>query len=180
MTPWHDPLSPWKSSAAYFTWLRGGLRRLWMRHPISKRFKNSLCRPARPEDGLGPRVKQVGLCARCGLLKAKSALEVDHVIPAGPLGSWDDLTPFAARLLGASSENLRLLCKPCHDVVTASERFQCSEEEAKRRKALAAFKKLRADKQRLLLLGLNLDQGDNTEQRADIYRAHLNSLDAPH
>ena len=173
MNIWEDPLSPWKSKSAYFTWLRGMLRRAWMRNPISIKFKNSKCRSARPHDGVNHRVKSVGSCARCGGLFAKSKLEVDHIEPAGALRDWEDVEPFVRRLLGASSESLRLLCKPCHGIVTAAERFQCSEDDAVIRKNLIQFGKTRAKEQVLLLTQLGLPPGRNAAERRTIYHAHI-------
>ena len=173
MNIWEDKLSPWKSKSAYFMWLRGMLRRAWMRNPISIKFKNSLCRKASLRDGLGARVKSVGSCARCGGLFAKSKLEVDHIEPAGALRDWEDVEPFVRRLLGASSESLRLLCRPCHGIVTAAERFQCSEDEAVLKKKLASFKKMDARHQAVELTRLGLPVGKNAKERATIYYTHI-------
>lgn len=173
MTPWTDPYSPWKSQSSYFVWLRGGLRRLWTRNPVSTGYKNAMCRKAVPEDGFSKRVKFVGLCERCRKWHAKSSLEVDHIEPAGSLSSWEDVEGFVRRLLGASSESLRLLCKPCHGVVTAAERFQCSEEEAVIRKRVIQFSKLPAAEQRLALTKLGLPEGRNAAERRAIYYTHI-------
>lgn len=173
MNPWQDPLSPWKSQAAYFTWLRGMLRRAWMKNPISIKLKNSLCRKALPADGFSKQTKFVALCARCKQWKAKSRLQVDHIEPAGSLQSWADVEGFTRRLLGASSASLRLLCKGCHDVVTAAERFGCSEEEAMIRKQVIAFSKQPAKAQILALTQLHLPPGANSKERAAIYHAHI-------
>lgn len=173
ITPWSDKNSPWKSQAAYFTWLRGGLRRLWMRNPISIKFKNSLCRKALPSDGFSKQTKFVGQCARCGKWHAKSKLEVDHIEPAGALARWEDVEGFVRRLLGASSESLRLLCKPCHGIVTDAERFQCSEEESILRKRVILFSKLPAADQKVVLTQNSLPEGGNAKERRAIYYTHI-------
>ena len=140
-----------------------------MRHPISTKFKNSQCRKALSCDGMGPRVKQVGTCARCKQLFAKSKLEVDHIEPAGALSSWEDVGPFVQRLLGCGSDKLRLLCKECHAVVTAAERFGCSENDAIVIKKVAAFGKLPASKQRSILQQEGVGVGRNAAERRSIY-----------
>lgn len=173
MTPWSDPASPWKSQAAYFTWLRGMLRRAWTRHPLSIKFKNARCRPAMPADGFKKQVKQIGRCERCGNWFAKSKLEVDHIDPAGSLRDWEDVGPFVQRLLGCMSHTLRLVCKPCHDVITAAERFACSEEEAITKKEVIRFGKLPAADQKKELKKLGMPVGENTAERRSIYHQHL-------
>lgn len=178
MNPWEDQHSIWKTQSAYFSWLRGGLRRMWARHPMSIKFKNSKCRPARPHDPISARVKSVGECARCNKIFAKSHLEVDHMIPVGSLQSWDDVGPFVKRLLGCSSEHLRLVCKSCHGIITAAERFQCSEDEAKLRKTLILFKCMSAAQQKTMLKSLRLPLGQNAKERQTIYYTSLQQHDA--
>ena len=173
MTPWLDKNSIWKTKPAYFSWLRGGLRRMWARHPLSIKFKNSQCRPARPSDKLGARVKFAGKCARCEKWHAKSKLEVDHMEPAGSLQDWNDVGPFVQRLLGCSSASLRLVCKPCHKVITHAERFACTEDEAIIQKRVILFSKLAAEDQRWELAHLGLPYGRNASERRTIYFTHI-------
>lgn len=40
-------------------------------------------------------------------------VQVDHVKPCGALKTWDDVTPFIKTLF-CGTENLQVLCKPCH------------------------------------------------------------------
>lgn len=174
MNIWEDPHSPWKSQAAYFTWLRGNLRRIWMRSPISNRFKSSLCRKPKPSDGVSKRVKSVGDCSRCGKVFAKSSLEVDHVIPAGSIRCWEDVAGFVERLLGCASKHLRLICKPCHKIVTHAERYSCTEEDAINQKLAIEFSKLPAATQKAKLRQLKLPEGKNTKERKTIFTNHLN------
>lgn len=146
---------------------------MWMRNPISIKFKNSLCRKATPSDGFSKQTKFVGQCARCGKWHAKSKLEVDHIDPAGSLTCWEDVEGFVRRLLGASSESLRLLCKPCHKLVTQAERFSCTEEEAIIRERVILFSKLPAADQKVVLTQLGLPEGRNASERRAIYYTHI-------
>ncbi len=138
MTPWTDPHSPWKTQAAFMTWLRGMLRRGWMRYPPANTWKKSMSRPA-PR---GHRAKRLGDCSQCGKAFAISKLQVDHIIPAGGLQNADDIGPFVLRLF-TTSDNIRLVCHPCHTIITKMERFQCSEQEAKIHSKVIAFTKLK-------------------------------------
>lgn len=174
MTPWTDPLSPWKSQAAYFTWLRGNLRRAWMRYPVSNTFKTKVCRKARPADGFSKQVKFVGHCWRCNKLHPKSKLEVDHLHPAGELNAWNDVGSFIQRLLGCASDSLRIVCKPCHKIITHAERFKCTEAEAELQKKLIVFKKLPAAQQTALINRLfPSNDCSNSKNRAALYARHL-------
>jgi hypothetical protein len=71
------------------------------------------------------RAKRVGDCSQCGKMFGISKLDVDHIIPAGSIKSWADYSGFIQRLLCGES-NMRLVCKPCHLIISAAERFQLS------------------------------------------------------
>lgn len=173
MNPWEDPNSPWKTQASYFSWLRGNFRKAWMRYPISNTVKGKLCRKATPEDGFSKQTKFIGSCARCSGTFAKSHLEVDHINAAGSLKCFDDVGPFVRKLLGATSEELRLVCKPCHEVITLAERYGCSEEEAILRKQAAGFGKLTAEEQILTLKSILPDVPANSKKRRAAYERFL-------
>lgn len=53
--------------------------------------------------------------------------EVDHIVPAGSLRSFEDLPGFVERLF-CSKDGLRLLCKTCHKGVTAQQLKEKSDE----------------------------------------------------
>ena len=64
-------------------------------------------------------------CAIChGLHKAKD-VEVDHLVPAGSLKSYEDLPEFCRRLFVEDSTLLRVLCESCHKAVTLDQRTKC-------------------------------------------------------
>jgi hypothetical protein len=136
MTPWTDPHSPWTTQAAFMTWLRGMLRRGWTRYPTANAWKRAMSRPA-PK---GYRAKRVGDCCRCRGVFPISRLEVDHVDPAGALNT-EDIGTFVLRLF-TTSDKMRLLCVPCHRIITSMERFKCTEREAIARAEVMIFVKL--------------------------------------
>lgn len=74
----------------------------------------------RPYKGPNPRQKYEYQCSRCSGWFALKNVEVDHITPAGKLNGFDDLPGFVERLF-VGVRKLRLLCKPCHKVVTKGE-----------------------------------------------------------
>lgn len=65
-------------------------------------------------------------CASCGGWFGTKQVEVDHIVPAGSLRSFEDLPGFTERLL-CEVDGFQVLCKECHRVKT-------NEEKAKRKK----------------------------------------------
>lgn len=74
-------------------------------------------------------------CAACKKWHVQKDIQVDHIVPAGSLKSYDDLPMFVRRLF-CEAENLQLMCKPCHQIKTNQERKD-AKEKAARDKALA-------------------------------------------
>jgi len=60
-------------------------------------------------------------CAACGEVFGNKDVEVDHIVPAGSLKTFDDLPGFVERLF-CESDGFQLLCKPCHQEKTNRER----------------------------------------------------------
>lgn len=62
-------------------------------------------------------------CAICppGKLTRYSDTQVDHKITAVPLTGWDGFDSFIERLF-CPVEDLQVLCKPCHEKITAEQR----------------------------------------------------------
>lgn len=99
--------------------IRSVLRRLSMQMPSIRE-----CRLAvrRRYTGDNPRLKWEYPCAKCGHWYTEKETHVDHIVPAGSLKSFDDVGPFARRLLFPTSNQLQILCKACHKTKTTSER----------------------------------------------------------
>lgn len=112
------------TDAAFWGFLRSLLRAGTRKWPPIVRHAKLRCR--RPYTGPNKRQRWEYQCAECGQwfkdeVKDKSQrLHVDHVIPAGSLRSLADLPGFVERLF-CESDNLRVLCTPCHKIKTDSE-----------------------------------------------------------
>lgn len=132
--------TPWKTESSFWTWVRGGLRRsLWMRHPVKilllkeKRYRASI--------GRGGRSVWALRCSICQTEQPQSECEVDHIKEAGSLKSREDIAGFVERLAFVTTEDLRVVCKPCHKILTMMSRYGMTFEEAAQRKAEIAKRK---------------------------------------
>lgn len=135
--PWETPEGRlvWKNQSQYLNWVRGQLRSLWSAYPVRTNWKNDQCRPVTAEDkkrlGLHPSVKFIGHCTYCKAELPKSKLIVDHIVPSLGSNSLEKVATFALYCIAGSPEDWQLVCKPCHDIKTYSERENLSFEEAK-------------------------------------------------
>lgn len=119
LEPWDAYPDIWKTQAAFFAYLRGGIRSIWSRYPAKLKWKQGQL--SSPPAGYTGRAKKLGTCHYCQNLFAASALEVDHVKQAGTCNSWETAAQFLKNLLDTSG-NWVLACKPCHKVKSYSER----------------------------------------------------------
>lgn len=117
--PWHAYPDIWKSEAAFWAYLRGGIRLIWSRYPAKLKWKNGQLHS--PPKGYTGRAKKLGKCHYCQNLFAGSSLEVDHVEAAGSCNSWESAAQFLKKLLDTNN-NWVLACKPCHKVKSYAER----------------------------------------------------------
>lgn len=134
----------WKNKSAFMNYLRGGLRKsLWSRHPIKmKLIKDNRIRIANPNPR--GRVDTVwgGKCEICKKLFAQKDLQVDHIREDfNRLNEVEDIQKFVEGLSIVTSDELRLVCKPCHGVVSHSQRKGISFERAAVEKELIQLKK---------------------------------------
>ncbi len=162
--PWEHEGSIWKTQAAYFSWMRGQIRRsLWSRNPIKNYIKRQAAIPA----PAGHRAKKVIQCEFCQKYHAQSKIEVDHIIPAGSLKEWADVGPFMERMLNPTG-GYRLLCKPCHKTHTYAEKHNMSFAEATIAKQVMRIMKRPASAQIQYMKGqgiYNEEDGKNSYKR---------------
>ena len=67
----------------------------------------------RPYVGTDKRRKFEYQCAACEQWFMQKQVEVDHLVEAGSLKSYEDLPGFVERLF-TSPDKLQVLCKDCH------------------------------------------------------------------
>lgn len=117
--PWEAYPNIWKSPAAFWAYLRGGIRSIWSRYPGKLEWKKSQLQEP-PHEYKG-KAKKLGTCHYCKCQFSASALEVDHVQQAGSCNSWETAAEFLQNLLDCN-DNWVLACKPCHKVKSYAER----------------------------------------------------------
>ena len=170
-SPWESNPEIWKTKAAFFTWMRGSLRRgLWEKYPPKIQFKNSKC--SRPPQGYTGRAKTGAYCALTGDWEGKSKLQVDHIKGNASLKDWEDVEGFIAHLC-STEDNLQLVTKEAHYVKSYAERWDLSFEEALVEKQVIKFMKNSVAKQKSVLKGHGVpeDQLSNAGKRKDAIRS---------
>lgn len=106
------------SEAKFWGFLRSGLRSTYNRWPAKW---DVLKEAKRPYTGKGKQQKWEFQCAECQNWCKQKDVSVDHKIPAGALGKFEDIAGFVERLF-VGADGLQVLCRSCHDVKTAQER----------------------------------------------------------
>lgn len=137
------PGTPWKTEAAFWAWMRGGLRRaVWNKHPIkldklkSSRYKAPI--------GVGGKEVWAIKCEECGGEFRQTSCQVDHIVGNISLRCEEDILPFVKHLAFIQESMIRCICKQCHDIKSYAERYGVSLEEAAiRKKEIACKKKLK-------------------------------------
>ena len=112
------------SEAKFFGFIRSALRSASMRWPPKA---DAIKAARKPYVGPNKRQKWTCPCAVCGQWKQLKDLQADHIVPCGTLRCFADLALFVERLF-CEVEGYRILCKPCHKVVTARERARIKAE----------------------------------------------------
>ena len=134
--------TPWKNSVAFFTYLRGCLRKSWSNNPI----KHNLIKKKRKQiPNPNPKGKKNTVwgfdCEICGGEFVMSLCQVDHIVPAGSLQKTEDIQGFVERLLYVTEEDLRLVCKDCNSVLALAEKQGISLDRARAEKEAIRLEK---------------------------------------
>ena len=98
------------TEAAFWGFLRSGLRQMSRRWPPLVELVNAV---RRPSQSANKRQKWEYQCAECRGWFPRKGVEVDHVEPCGSLRSLQDIAGFVERLF-CEPEGLRVLCEGCH------------------------------------------------------------------
>jgi len=182
--PWEWEGSIWKTESAYWGWLRGSLRSIWSRKWV---FKNNYLKthsfPAPVLDNNGkqkyyktgkrrgqPVTKKHFKCELTGEVLPIKEGNIDHIAPAGSLTNGLEACIFLFRLL-TSPNNMRLISKDAHAVITHMERTGMSWEEASLDKAVIAKMKCSVERQKkeLAKLGFTEEEMSNKDRRKNCY-----------
>jgi 5-methylcytosine-specific restriction endonuclease McrA len=108
------------SEAKKWGFIRSKLRAGWNRWPPKFAV---LAAGKRKYEGPNKLQKHEFQCSECGEWFKQKDVEVDHIIPAGQLRAYEDLPAFVERLY-CGVDSLRILCKPCHKVITKEQKLK--------------------------------------------------------
>ena len=141
----------WKTESAYYTWLRGSIRRaMWSKNPVKLEFikRNRIKIPNPNPKG---KVKEVwgGVCALTGNTYPIGDMEVDHKEGNHSLKTLDDLVPFVKGIVMITLDDLQLVSKEAHKIKSYAEKQGISFEEAKIEKEVIEIIKQKKEKEYL-------------------------------
>ena len=155
----------WKTESAYYTWLRGSIRRaMWSKNPVKLEFikQNRIKIPNPNPKG---KVKEVwgGVCALTGETHVIGDMEVDHISGNHSLKTLDDLVPFIKGIVMITLDDLQLVSKEAHKIKSYAEKQGISFDEAKAEKTAIELIKKGVDKQ--FLIDHNIEVGSTQASR---------------
>lgn len=118
---------PLWTSARFFGFIRSALRQAFNRYP--PKYETIKEAAHSHYDGVyktgakkgQPKLVRRYMCNHCLKLFMQKEVQVDHIIGAGTLKSFEDISSFAKRLF-CHKDGLQVLCKPCHDKKTQQEK----------------------------------------------------------
>lgn len=144
-----------KNEAQLLNWLRSNIRRVWNTHPS----KLTLLQESRflKATSTGRRIWHCK-CSKCKKDFKMTEVEVNHKKTVGKLTA-DNLGDFMTNMLIVKTDDLEIVCKECHGVITYSERYDMTVEEAIIEKQVVAFTKKPADFQKKKLKQLGFEPG---------------------
>ena len=116
----------WKNESQYLTWLRGGIRGIWHKHPVKLKFLSNSFTIVKNENPRSmkrfPTVKRYE-CSMCRGVFKQSLVEVDHIHGGkNSLRKIDDINDFIFSILFVESSDLRVVCKECHKIQSYKEK----------------------------------------------------------
>ena len=139
----------WKSTSQFMSFIRSGVRLgLWNKHKVKLlKIKNNREQiPNHNPRGNKPTVWG-GRCEVCSQLFVTSELQVDHIRQEGSsLKCFDDLAKFIEDMVLITEDDLRIVCKGCHAIISHSQKQGISFEEAKAEKEALQLIKEKKDK----------------------------------
>ena len=171
--PWGKG-TPWKNSVAFFTYLRGCLRKAWSTNPIKLNvIRNSRYQIPNPNPK-GNKLTVWGFdCKLCGKTFSLKDGNVDHITPAGSLQKTEDIQGFVERLLYVEEADLRLICKSCNSCLAYAEKMGISLDAARIEKEIIQIMKDKKDKE--WLLSHNITPASNATKRRQQIKEEMES-----
>jgi hypothetical protein len=145
------------SEKSLCTAIRSAVRLTWMRHNTKLAY---LYEHTYPDMDPNTRTKWLCDCEMCGKAFKLADIEVNHKRGENSLLSFDDMVPFTKSILGVGFDDIEVLCKDCHSLLTYSSRYGVTLEEAKERKIVIQRLKQTVAKQKKELLAFGFKQSE--------------------
>ena len=143
----------WKTRSAFFSYIKGVIRRGWNHAPqkliLLKKLRKQIPNPNL--KGNKPTVWGAE-CSVCNNLFPLKDIQVDHLLDeTAHLTGIEHIQSCAEKLLLVVEDDLRLVCKGCHEIISLSQKKGITFAEAAIEKQVIAFSKLSAVEQRNVL-----------------------------
>ena len=103
-------LGTW-TEAEYFSRIRSALRRVFR---YFKPMYKALELASRPSQSSNKKLKKEYQCAHCKKWFPRAKVQIDHIIEAGSLRTYEDIVPFVQRLTSENVSDYQVLCTTCH------------------------------------------------------------------
>lgn len=162
-----------KTEAQLLNWVRSALRKVWTKHPTKLVMlqNNQKLLPSK----VSSRMVIHHECQHCKKWFRPGDVEVNHKKTCGAF-TWDNVGEFVENLYHVKEDDLEILCKPCHSIVTLSERQGLSLEGAKIEKMVINFTKNSAAIQKAKLRSKGIEPGSTAGIRRNQARTYISSL----
>ena len=132
----------WKTPSSFMSFIRSGIRSgLWNKHKVKLlKIKNNREQIVNPNPKGNKPTVWGGRCEVCDNLFPTKELQVDHIRQEGSsLKCFDDLSNFIEDMILITEDDLRIVCKGCHSIISHQQRTGLSFEEAKAEKEAIAL-----------------------------------------
>lgn len=160
--------------------VRSAVRKSWMRAPSKLSFIQQ--RAVHVEDvplkDRPPKLSKISKwlykCEMCLYYHIAKNMEVHHREGEHSLKHYHQMEGFTRSILDVGWEDLSLLCVPCHSVITYSERYGVTLEQAKKEKAVIGVMNTKAKGQRAFLIKHKVKPDSNEAKRREQIRRVIN------
>ncbi len=164
--PWKDFPLIWSSESKFIVWIRGGLRKLWSKHPIKLEYIKQFRKRIKNPNPKGKTDTVWGMtCEMCNTDTVQSQIEIDHRGEQGKFTTMSEIEGYARHLFMISFEDIRAVCKKCHKAISLGQRRGISFEDAQLAKAVIEKCKLPIKKQVDILTKALYNDVSNTAKR---------------
>lgn len=128
----------WKTRAAFFSYLKGVIRKGWNFHPIKLKLLNKKAvKMINTNPKSAKRFPYVNgwKCEKCGVITKDK--HIDHIVEdTAKLTELSHIQACVEKLLVVCEDDLRILCEDCHAIVTLSQKLGITFEQAELEKYL--------------------------------------------